>query len=637
MFVRCFSDEPLKSAMTDERGASTTIDLAHEPDFVLGGLQVSPSGCRVTNGGGEERVEPRVMEVLVVLVRNAGRTVTREQLIDTCWEGRAVSDDAVTRVIARVRALGRNADPPHFNLETIPKVGFRLAAGGPAAVHNSLPPASPPASPKFDRRNLAAAAVTIAVLLSVLIWLITGRQPVTQSAAPDRVAIVAFATLGASPELVTLARKAQDAAVQRLTEAGITVVMTAPGGPTTDVRELQLEGSIEKAADRYAVRTSLSVRPGGLALWSERFERKAGDVRGLEEEVAHTIARAASLCLKGYAADTWRSASEEHLPILFEDCLADGTLDVERQMAAARRLVAALPDRAMAHGRLALAFAEQSVAFAHLPEQTKALGEAALGSAKKALELDPNDPSAHLALGTRTGRTDFAIREQYLRRAIDTDPQNIKAIRHYGKFLLEVGRRAAAREVFARLERWPATAMYRAFIDAMNGDAIAAERQLEQLAVFHPAWARDGRRIIVAFWEEPRAAIVKLPELSAAQPRDGDACIIAHVGALVRANGRPVRGLPDVCRGLDVDWRVRLLARQGDVDGAFALLEGPWPVTRPHMFLFYPEMKSVRDDPRFMPLAARLGLVAYWSETGYWPDFCAEADAPYDCRAHAGR
>jgi hypothetical protein len=84
---------------------------------------------------------------------------------------------------------------------------------------------------------------------------------------------------------------------------------------------------------------------------------------------------------------------------------------------------------------------------------------------------------------------------------------------------------------------------------------------------------------------------------------------------------------------LDIDWRVRLLARQGDIDGAYRLMAQRFPNSRsPTMFLFYPEMKRFRHDARFMPLVARLGLLSYWREANQWPDFCAEADLPYDCR-----
>jgi len=43
----------------------------------------------------------------------------------------------------------------------------------------------------------------------------------------------------------------------------------------------------------------------------------------------------------------------------------------------------------------------------------------------------------------------------------------------------------------------------------------------------------------------------------------------------------------------------------------------------------------MRSDPRFMQVAANLGLVNYWRSTGQWPDFCSEPGLPYDCRAAA--
>jgi DNA-binding winged helix-turn-helix (wHTH) protein len=619
--------------VNDQSGNDAKIDLAQEADFALGGLQVSPSACRATHEGGEERVEPRVMEVLIILVRYAGRTVTREQLIDACWDGRTVSDDAVTRVIARLRALGRSADPPHFTLETIPKVGFRLSPNG-QAIANA--PASvqavPPQYVAFaDKRTIAAAFAAVALLIGGIWWAI-GRPPAPSRAIPDRVAIVAFATLGPEPELVTLARKAQDAAVQRLTEMGIPAATVAPGGAPSAATELRLHGSIERNGDEYAMRATLGVHPSGLALWSGRFARNPADLAGLEEEAAYTIAEGLACATKERVGALWQRANEALLPLLFEICFAGTTLDVERKVAAARRLAEAAPDLAFAHGRLALALAEQSTAFAHLPDQTKALADAALVAAKKALALDGEEVSAHLALGARTGKTSLAAREQYLKRALDLAPQDLTAILHYNKFLLEVGRTAAAREILARAERWPGTAFLRAQIDAMRGDRIGAQEQLDQLAVVRPAWARDGRFILAAFWEDPRTAIGRLPALAAARPQSGDGCIIAHVAALARTAGPQLNGLPPECENLPVDWRVRLLARQGDVERAFALLEGPWPVTRVHWFLFYPEMKSVRADPRFLALAERLHLLAYWRETNQWPDYCKEPGLQYECR-----
>jgi hypothetical protein len=51
--------------------------------------------------------------------------------------------------------------------------------------------------------------------------------------------------------------------------------------------------------------------------------------------------------------------------------------------------------------------------------------------------------------------------------------------------------------------------------------------------------------------------------------------------------------------------------------------------------LFRPEGEAMLRDARFMPLAARLGLLDYWRSTGHWPDFCFDPRHPYDCKAAA--
>jgi hypothetical protein len=58
-------------------GLVTTAELAARPDFKLGLVDVSPSSRTVTGPGGPADVEPRVMQVLVVLADAAGQVVTR--------------------------------------------------------------------------------------------------------------------------------------------------------------------------------------------------------------------------------------------------------------------------------------------------------------------------------------------------------------------------------------------------------------------------------------------------------------------------------------------------------------------------------------------------------------------------------
>ena len=83
----------------------TSVALASEPDFRLADLQIRPSSREVVGAGGDREVlEPRVMQVLVVLARRRGQVVSRDQLIEECWAGRVVGEDAINRCIEIGRA-----------------------------------------------------------------------------------------------------------------------------------------------------------------------------------------------------------------------------------------------------------------------------------------------------------------------------------------------------------------------------------------------------------------------------------------------------------------------------------------------------------------------------------------------------
>jgi len=139
------------------------VELAHEPDFVLGRLTGSPWRRELLRDDGERViVEHRVMQVLIALAEARGTIVTRDMLAFSCWNGRGVSEDAINRVISRLRKLTDGIGAGSFEIETITKVGYRLLENGAAAP----PPANPslamtkgdPASPARRRFTLAAAA-----------------------------------------------------------------------------------------------------------------------------------------------------------------------------------------------------------------------------------------------------------------------------------------------------------------------------------------------------------------------------------------------------------------------------------------------------------------------------------------------
>jgi len=147
------------------------IILAHELPFTIGGLRVHPSTSQVESNGRRETLEPRVMQVFVALGRARGGIVTRDELIDWCWEGRVVGEDAINRAISRLRQVAADIGGGTFGVETITKVGYRLVQESfdaqPAKAGGEE------TSKSFDRRHAVAALGAAVVGTGVLgaVWL----------------------------------------------------------------------------------------------------------------------------------------------------------------------------------------------------------------------------------------------------------------------------------------------------------------------------------------------------------------------------------------------------------------------------------------------------------------------------------
>jgi DNA-binding winged helix-turn-helix (wHTH) protein/tetratricopeptide (TPR) repeat protein len=133
------------------------VVLAHEPSLSVGDLRVDPPTRQVESATGRETLEPRVMQVLVALVRANGRIVTRDELIAWCWDGRIVGEDAINRAIFRLRQVANDIGGGSFGIETITKVGYRLTG------QTASPPAKMQPEPGVDRRTWIAAAAVSAI------------------------------------------------------------------------------------------------------------------------------------------------------------------------------------------------------------------------------------------------------------------------------------------------------------------------------------------------------------------------------------------------------------------------------------------------------------------------------------------
>ena len=105
-----------------------SLNTPPSPVFVVDSREGTVSGP-----GGQVRLEPKVMEVLLVLARYSGHVVSRAELLDTVWAGTVVTEDTLSRCIyqlrEQLRTIAGSSGALDFNaIETLPKRGYRLLA-----------------------------------------------------------------------------------------------------------------------------------------------------------------------------------------------------------------------------------------------------------------------------------------------------------------------------------------------------------------------------------------------------------------------------------------------------------------------------------------------------------------------------
>jgi TolB-like protein len=411
-----------------------------------------------------------------------------------------------------------------------------------------------------------------------------------------------------------------------------------------------LDGSIRRATGRVRISAHLVEAASQTTLWSERYDRSLEDMFAVQDEISEQIAAALDQTFTSFSTKAidpsiydlyLRASPRSYAP---DELRANvGLLEVATQRA---------PHFAEAWGRLA--WSRAWLRFYQPFAERGASADLVTREAERALGLDPQNGDALLAqlfLTSPFGRfvDDVAIVER-VRRAPGVGAGQILV----GWYLRNVG---WVRESLEETER-----AYR--LDALNPMSanlvalarMAAGRVAEAVPVFADLMARVPEmsfpvanmlraKAFLGDW----AAVDRLLDPSAQVPlrefQDGVAFIQAkrnptpeNIGGIRRALEAHFKktGSVDVSRlvyaahlGLvDEAYRTAETARLGPLGTADDIM-GPDGYRT--ALLFHAGMPELRNDPRFVPLCARLGLVEFWLATSQWPD-CVD-EVPYDFRA----
>lgn len=99
-----------------------------EGDFRVGVRLVRPRLNAIEHNQSTSHLEPKIMQVLVVLASHAGDVVPRQQLLEIVWRDVYVGEDVLIRAISELRRAFQDDPRTQHTIQTVPKVGYRLVA-----------------------------------------------------------------------------------------------------------------------------------------------------------------------------------------------------------------------------------------------------------------------------------------------------------------------------------------------------------------------------------------------------------------------------------------------------------------------------------------------------------------------------
>jgi DNA-binding winged helix-turn-helix (wHTH) protein/TolB-like protein/Tfp pilus assembly protein PilF len=457
-FSWLFLDEILTSMQ-----ASANKGIRYE----FGRFVLDPDDRSLLANGSAIHLPRKEFDTLVVLVENAGRALSKEELMNAVWGETFVEEVNLAKQISRLRKLlgGDGVE----RIETIPKHGYRFSSDvrrrttvsdgiepPPSVEHH--PPPSPSEWLRIPTYPIAIACGAFLVgliLLATFVW--KGNGP--SDASNRSIAILPIQTFGEEEATRMLAAGLTDSLTTKLGSSKLLIVRPGSSvrsftsndrdpikiGRDLDVKVV-LDGTVLRSDDRVRVNLRLIDPGSGEQFWSEKFDGSVANMFELEDRISEVLIRAvvpdlpASHVTLQYTAD--KPAYESYLKGRY--FLAKRTEEGFRQaIQYFDDAVARDPNFVLAHVGIADANILLGVWGSIPPNDVFPLARQA---AEKALSLDPKASQAlvSLAFVEWVNSWDFNAADKHFREAIDLDPNYATAHHWYAYYLVSMGRSAEA-------------------------------------------------------------------------------------------------------------------------------------------------------------------------------------------------
>ncbi|MBR0826356.1 winged helix-turn-helix domain-containing protein [Bradyrhizobium manausense] len=383
-------------------------------------------------------LQPQVFDLLVYLVEQRERVVSKDDLIAHVWADRIVSDSALnSRINAARKALGDDGEAQRL-IRTVPRKGFR-----------------------FVGEVVGQAATTP-----------TEIAPAAPRAAPDRpaIAVLAFENMSDDPEQEYFCDGISEDILTALSKVRWFLVIARNSSFTYKGRAIHIrqiadelgvgyvvEGSVRKAGDRVRITAQLNDAATGSHIWAEHYDRELGDVFAVQDEITNAIVAAIEPQI--YAAENFRARRKQPASLDAWDLLMRALSHYWRITRQDHQVAQVLLERAIAidpnYGQALSLMAASHMFGVHLGWSERATAvPIAERAALAAVRSDHEDPWAHTALGSvyfSTRRLDDALSE--FEQALALNPNFSLAQGYYALALSYAGRSGESYEAAQRAIR----------------------------------------------------------------------------------------------------------------------------------------------------------------------------------------
>lgn len=398
-----------------DKCSTKNMDLSQS--YMVGEWLVEPAIERLSKGSIEEKLEPRVMDLLGCLASKSGEVISREEIESKVWSGMVVGYDALTSAMIKLRKAFHDDSKHPQIIQTVSKRGYRLIAEvspvSPKIVEN------PQITKGIKTLSIRLWAVIVISFGGIIIFSNIYYQSSLKHADGGKIPtiiVLPFLNISDDPNQVYFSDGITEDIITDLSRISNIQVMARNTsfrykGQTVKPEEIGrqlnvqylVEGSVRKADDKVRINVQLINTSNGYHVWSNRYDRKLTEIFSVQDELTRNIVNALAIELTEQEETSLARVSTNNFQA-YEHFLQgqkharertkEGFSQAEEEFKHAIKLD---PSYARSYGALAILNIRLITnGWTDTPRENR---ERALVLAKKAIMLDDTLPQAYWSLG----------------------------------------------------------------------------------------------------------------------------------------------------------------------------------------------------------------------------------------------